>query len=73
MILKTLPYLMVLAGLLGLFFSPEDLGPPPQKPNALQSLVISLMLLPLWGKILSIAIRVLWISGNSNDTDHHKN
>jgi hypothetical protein len=69
MILKILPYLLILGGLLGLFFSPEDLGPIPQKPNPFQSLVVRLMLLPLWGKTLSIVIGVLWISGNSNDNN----
>ncbi|MBM3456637.1 MAG: hypothetical protein FJX80_16130 [Bacteroidetes bacterium] len=64
MILKVIPYLLIVIPIIGFFYTPE---PPPSDGNAIHNIVYFLFLIPLWGKILSIIIGILWIaSGNEN-------
>ena len=68
MIIKVVPYLLVLLGILGFFVSPDSLGSTPQNPNAIHNLVLMVISLPWWGKILSILIGLIWILVSYSDS-----
>jgi len=73
MILRVIPYLLIIIPIIGFFYTPE----PPSMSiasgsrHAIADLAYFLFTIPWWGKILSIIVGLLWISsGNkSNETN----
>jgi hypothetical protein len=62
MILKIIPFLLIIIPLIGFFFTPE---PPGASSRVISDLVYFLFTIPWWGKLLSIVIGVFWVSKNS--------
>ena len=72
MILRVIPYLLIIIPSIGFFYTPE----PPSSiasggRQAIADLAYFLFTIPWWGKILSIIVGILWIaSGNkTNETN----
>jgi len=64
MILKVIPYLLIIIPIIGFFYTPE---PPTSTASGVHALAYFLFTIPWWGKILSIIIGILWIGrGNEN-------
>ncbi len=51
-ILKMLPYLLIIFALVVFFVTPDNLGPTPQNANVIQVLALDIVSLPWWGKLL---------------------
>jgi hypothetical protein len=64
MIIKMLPYLLILFGVVGFFVTADNLGPNPQNVNVIQNLALLVVSLPWWGKLLSILIGLGWVVGS---------
>ncbi len=64
MILKILPYLLVIFPIISFFIPPEKLGHS-ASPNAVESLIILVFTLPWWGKIISMLVGISWIATSS--------
>mgnify|MGYP000213900179 CR=1 FL=1 len=58
-LLKAFPYLLVILPIIGFFVNTNT--PQWQAHNPIQELLLFLIILPWWGKILSIIIGFLWI------------
>ena len=67
MIIKMLPYLLILFGVVGFFVTAENLGPNPQNANVIQDLALLVVSLPWWGKLLSILIGLGWVVGSKKE------
>ncbi len=64
MILRIIPFLLIIIPLIGFFFTPE---PPGGSSRVISDLVYFLFTIPWWGKLLSIVIGVFWVSKNSKN------
>jgi hypothetical protein len=62
MILRIIPFLLIIIPLVGFFYTPE----PPHDAQALHNLVYALFTIPWWGKLLAILVGIIWIS-NGNE------
>lgn len=70
MILRVIPYLLIIIPLIGFFYTPEP-------PNSLSSdgrqaiadLAYFLFTIPWWGKLLSIIIGIFWIASGTENED----
>jgi hypothetical protein len=49
MIVKMIPYLLIIFGVVGFFVTPDNLGSTPQNANVIQNLALLVVSLPLWG------------------------
>lgn len=69
MILRIIPYLLIILPIVGFFFSPE---PPPSEGRGalIANLAYFLFMIPWWGKLLSIIIGVIWISRGNEKMDN---
>jgi hypothetical protein len=68
MILKVIPYILILFPLIGFFVDPASLGTPKQS-NAIHNLAMFVFTLPWWGKLISILIGIFWAIGQSTDKE----
>jgi len=69
MIVKMIPYLLIIFGVVGFFVTPDNLGSTPQNANVIQNLALLVVSLPLWGKLLSVLIGLGWVIGNKKETN----
>lgn len=69
MILKIIPYLLIIFGVVGFFVTPDNLGSTPQNANVIQVLALDIVSLPWWGKLLSILIGLGWVIGNKKESN----
>ncbi len=67
MLIKMIPYLLILFGVVGFFVTPENLGPNPQNANVIQNLALLVVSLPWWGKLFSILIGLGWVIGSKKE------
>ena len=70
MILKIVPYILIIIPVISFFISPEKLGNP-TNPNMISNLVLLIFSMPWWGKVLSILIGIFWIGAN-NETNNQQ-
>jgi hypothetical protein len=62
MILRIIPYLLIIIPIISFFYTPES--PPSIKSDGRQAigdLAYFLFTIPWWGKLLSIIVGILWI------------
>ncbi len=69
MILKIIPYLLIIFGVVGFFVTPDNLGSTPQNANVIQVLALDIVSLPWWGKLLAIIIGLVWVIGNKKESN----
>ncbi len=70
MILRILPYLLIIIPSIGFLYSPE----PPSSISsggrqAIADLAYFLFTIPWWGKLLSIIVGILWISSGNKSKE----
>ncbi|MFM7682652.1 MAG: hypothetical protein ACKO7P_07890 [Bacteroidota bacterium] len=70
MILRILPYLLIIIPSIGFFYSPE---PPSSTASggrqAIADLAYFLFTIPWWGKLLSIIVGISWISSGNKSKE----
>jgi hypothetical protein len=70
MILRVIPYLLIIIPIIGFFYSPE---PPPSMNasgrQAIADLAYFLFTIPWWGKLLSIIVGISWISSGNKSKE----
>jgi len=71
MILKVLPYLLIILPIIGFFVDTNT--PQWQAHNGMQEILLFLMIIPWWGKIISILIGLGWIVGNAESKNTQNN
>ena len=71
MILKVLPYLLIILPIIGFFVDTNT--PQWQAHNGMQEILLFLMIIPWWGKIISILIGLGWIVGNAESNKTQNN
>jgi len=71
MILKVLPYLLIILPVIGFFVDTNT--PQWQADNARTHILLFLMIIPWWGKIISILIGLGWIVGNAESNKTQNN
>jgi len=71
MILKVLPYLLIILPVIGFFVDTNT--PQWQAHNGRQQILLFLMIIPWWGKIISILIGLGWIVGNAESNKPQNN
>jgi hypothetical protein len=70
MILRVIPYLLIIIPIIGFFYTPE----PPTALNsdgrqAIADLAYFLFTIPWWGKLSSIIVGVFWIASGTENED----
>jgi hypothetical protein len=68
MILRIVPYLLIIIPLIGFFFTPEPPGESSRQ--AISDLAYFLFTIPWWAKILSIVVGIFWISNDSKNKEN---
>ena len=70
MILRVIPYVLIIVPIIGFFYTPEPTsGLSSDGRHAIADLAYCLFAIPWWGKILSIIAGVLWISSGNKSKE----